>query len=107
MCRLDDDAETIAKTSGRAIPDVEVKIIDAEGRALPPNEPGEIVDHTSLGNHGIAEVLGLVAGPSGSALHCASTIAAHVPDNVSLDVTDGITMAMAVGARTAATGRWT
>jgi acyl-CoA synthetase (AMP-forming)/AMP-acid ligase II len=43
MCRLDDDPETIATTSGRAIPDVEVQIIDAEGKALPANEPGEIV----------------------------------------------------------------
>lgn len=43
MCRLDDDPETIATTSGRAIPDVEVRIIDAEGNPMPPNEPGEIV----------------------------------------------------------------
>jgi acyl-CoA synthetase (AMP-forming)/AMP-acid ligase II len=43
MCRLDDDAETIATTSGRAIPDVEVRIIDGEGGPLPANEPGEIV----------------------------------------------------------------
>jgi acyl-CoA synthetase (AMP-forming)/AMP-acid ligase II len=43
MCRLDDDAETIATTSGRAIPEVEVRIVDTEGNPLPPNEPGEIV----------------------------------------------------------------
>ncbi|MBT8453363.1 MAG: FadD3 family acyl-CoA ligase [Deltaproteobacteria bacterium] len=43
MCRLDDDAETIATTSGRAIPDVEVRIIDREGKAVPANQPGEIV----------------------------------------------------------------
>ena len=43
MCRTEDDAETIATTSGRAIPDVEVAIVDREGRALPPNQPGEIV----------------------------------------------------------------
>jgi acyl-CoA synthetase (AMP-forming)/AMP-acid ligase II len=43
MCRLDDDAETIATTSGRAIPDVEVRIVDQNGAALPPGEPGEIV----------------------------------------------------------------
>ncbi|MGB8330859.1 MAG: AMP-binding protein, partial [Polyangiales bacterium] len=43
MCRIDDDAETIATTSGRAIPDVEVRIIDSEGSALPANQPGEIV----------------------------------------------------------------
>ncbi len=43
MCRLDDDAETIATTSGRAIADVEVRIIDSEGNPLPANQPGEIV----------------------------------------------------------------
>mgnify|MGYP001552992854 CR=1 FL=1 len=43
MCRVDDDAETIATTSGRAIPDVEVAIIDPDGRTLPAGEPGEIV----------------------------------------------------------------
>jgi acyl-CoA synthetase (AMP-forming)/AMP-acid ligase II len=43
MCRLDDDAETIATTSGRAIPDVEVRIIDGDGNPAPDNEPGEIV----------------------------------------------------------------
>ena len=43
MCRLDDDAETIATTSGRAIPGVEVRIVDPSGAALPAGEPGEIV----------------------------------------------------------------
>lgn len=43
MCRLDDDPETIATTSGRAIPDVEVRIVDPEGNPVPPGEPGEIV----------------------------------------------------------------
>jgi acyl-CoA synthetase (AMP-forming)/AMP-acid ligase II len=43
MCRLGDDAETIATTSGRAIPEVEVQIIDTDGKPVPPNEPGEIV----------------------------------------------------------------
>jgi len=43
MCRLDDDAETIATTSGRAIPEVEVQIVDKNGTTLPAGEPGEIV----------------------------------------------------------------
>lgn len=43
MCRLDDDAATIATTSGRAIPDVEVRVVDPEGHTLPPGQPGEIV----------------------------------------------------------------
>ena len=43
MCRDGDDAQTIAQTSGRAIPDVEVRVVDPDGRALPAGEPGEIV----------------------------------------------------------------
>jgi HIP---CoA ligase len=43
MCRRDDDAETIATTSGRAIPDTEVRVVDADGRPVPVGEPGEVV----------------------------------------------------------------
>ncbi len=43
MCRHDDDAETIARTSGRAIPDVEVQVVDDDGVEVPRGEPGEIV----------------------------------------------------------------
>ncbi len=43
MCRYDDDPETIAKTSGRAIADVEMRCVDAQGREVPRDEPGEIV----------------------------------------------------------------
>ena len=43
MCRPEDSAETIAQTSGRAIPGVEVKIVDREGKTLGPDEAGEIV----------------------------------------------------------------
>jgi acyl-CoA synthetase (AMP-forming)/AMP-acid ligase II len=43
MCRHDDDAVTIATTSGRAIPDVEVLVVDDGGREVPAGEPGEIV----------------------------------------------------------------
>jgi len=43
MCRHDDDPETIATTSGRAIPGVEVKTVDAEGQATPPGEPGHVL----------------------------------------------------------------
>ena len=31
MCRHTDDPEVIATTSGRAIPDVEVRIVDPDG----------------------------------------------------------------------------
>lgn len=43
MCRFDDDPETIAKTSGRAIPDVEVRVVGPDGAAVPTGEPGEVV----------------------------------------------------------------
>ncbi|MCC7076320.1 MAG: fatty acid--CoA ligase family protein [Acidimicrobiia bacterium] len=43
MCRFDDDPETIARSSGRAIPDVEVRIVTAGGVEVPPGEPGEVV----------------------------------------------------------------
>ena len=43
MCRRGDDAETIAHTSGRAIPGLEVIIADPEGREVPRGQPGEIL----------------------------------------------------------------
>ena len=42
MCRHDDDPETIATTSGRALDGVEVKVVDAAGQTLPTGEPGEV-----------------------------------------------------------------
>ncbi len=43
MCRDGDDPETIANSSGRAIPDVEVLCVDDEGREVPRGEAGEVV----------------------------------------------------------------
>ncbi len=43
MCRHDDDPETISTTSGRAIPDVEVRIVNDENAEVPRGEPGEVV----------------------------------------------------------------
>ena len=43
MCRYDDDPETIATTSGRAIPGVEVRVVDEQGTEVPRGEPGEVV----------------------------------------------------------------
>jgi acyl-CoA synthetase (AMP-forming)/AMP-acid ligase II len=43
MCRHDDDPKTIATTSGRAIDDVEVIVVDDDGSELDPGEPGEIL----------------------------------------------------------------
>ena len=43
MCRVGDDAPTIATTSGRAIPGVEVSCVDGAGNEMPRGEPGEVV----------------------------------------------------------------
>jgi acyl-CoA synthetase (AMP-forming)/AMP-acid ligase II len=43
ICRPDDDPETISTTSGRAIPDVEVRIVDDMNVEVPRGSPGEIV----------------------------------------------------------------
>ena len=43
LCRPEDDAETIATTSGRAIPGIEVRCIDDKGVEVPRGEPGEVV----------------------------------------------------------------
>jgi acyl-CoA synthetase (AMP-forming)/AMP-acid ligase II len=43
MCRQEDDAETIANTSGRAIPDTECAVVDDKGHEVPRGEPGEVV----------------------------------------------------------------
>lgn len=45
MCRPDDPPETIAKTSGRAVPGVEVRVVRPEGGhdPLPPGEVGHVI----------------------------------------------------------------
>ena len=43
MCCPEDDPETIATTSGRAIPDIEVRCVDEHGKEVPRGEPGEVV----------------------------------------------------------------
>lgn len=43
MCRYDDAPETIAKTSGRALSNVEVKTVDTSGAEVPAGEPGHVL----------------------------------------------------------------
>lgn len=43
MSRPEDPPEVIARTVGRPLPDVEVRVLDGDGSELPPGEPGEIV----------------------------------------------------------------
>jgi HIP---CoA ligase len=43
MCRQGDDPVTIATTSGRAIPDTEVRVVDEDGNPVATGEAGEVV----------------------------------------------------------------
>jgi acyl-CoA synthetase (AMP-forming)/AMP-acid ligase II len=43
MCRPGDDAETVAHTSGCALPDTEIRIAAEDGGSLPPGQPGEVL----------------------------------------------------------------
>ena len=43
MCRDGDGDEVIANTNGRAVPGVELRVVDREGRDLPPGESGEVL----------------------------------------------------------------
>ncbi|GAA2651756.1 3-((3aS,4S,7aS)-7a-methyl-1,5-dioxo-octahydro-1H- inden-4-yl)propanoate--CoA ligase FadD3 [Streptomyces vastus] len=43
MCRRGDEPAVIASTSGRAIPDTEVKVVGPTGAASPPGSPGEVL----------------------------------------------------------------
>jgi acyl-CoA synthetase (AMP-forming)/AMP-acid ligase II len=42
-CRHDDDPDTIAHTSGRAIPDTELRVVDDAGDEVARGQPGELV----------------------------------------------------------------
>ncbi len=43
MCRRGDDATTIATTSGRAMPGIDVRVVDDHNERLPAGEAGEVV----------------------------------------------------------------
>jgi acyl-CoA synthetase (AMP-forming)/AMP-acid ligase II len=43
MCRRNDTPEVIASTSGRAIPGLEVGVVDATGKEVTRGDPGEVV----------------------------------------------------------------
>ncbi|MET8688507.1 FadD3 family acyl-CoA ligase [Streptomyces sp. NPDC004732] len=43
MCRRGDPADVIASTSGRAIPDTEVRVVTPAGEPLAPGHPGEVL----------------------------------------------------------------
>ncbi len=43
LCGAGDDAETVALTSGKPLPDTEVRCVDGDGKPVPAGEAGEIV----------------------------------------------------------------
>lgn len=43
LCGPEDDAATVATTSGRAIPGVEVRVAGEDGQPLPAGQPGEVL----------------------------------------------------------------
>ncbi|TXS76658.1 MULTISPECIES: FadD3 family acyl-CoA ligase [unclassified Streptomyces] len=43
MCRRGDEPAVIASTSGRAIPDTQVRVVDAAGVPVAPGTPGEVL----------------------------------------------------------------
>jgi len=43
LCRDGDDPVTVAKTSGRPIPGVEVRVVGEDGQPLPAGAPGEVL----------------------------------------------------------------
>jgi len=43
MCRSEDDAETISRSSGRAIPGIEVRCVDGDRKEVPRGTPGEVI----------------------------------------------------------------
>jgi cyclohexanecarboxylate-CoA ligase len=43
LIKLDDDDKLASTTDGRALPGVEVKVIDGDGKTLPPGEIGKLV----------------------------------------------------------------
>ncbi|OKI03487.1 fatty acid--CoA ligase [Streptomyces sp. CB02923] len=43
MCRRDDPPQTVAATSGRAVPGTEIRIADSEGRAVAAGTAGEVL----------------------------------------------------------------
>ena len=42
-CRLGDPDEVVSLTSGRAVDDVEVRVVTSDGKPVPAGEPGEVV----------------------------------------------------------------
>lgn len=86
MCHHDDDPEIIAHTSGRPIPGVEVKIVDAEGNRVPTGEPGEIL------SRGFTVMIGYFNNPEATAETIDAEGWLHTGDVGYVDEHDNITI---------------
>jgi acyl-CoA synthetase (AMP-forming)/AMP-acid ligase II len=68
MCRHGDAPTVIASTSGRAIPDTEVRVVGPKGEPLAPGTPGEVLVrgfNVMQGYFEDAEATAVVLGPDG------------------------------------------
>ncbi|MFJ3880566.1 FadD3 family acyl-CoA ligase [Streptomyces sp. NPDC090077] len=68
MCRRDDPAETVAATSGRAIPGTEVRVTGPDGTPLPAGAAGEVLvrgHHVMRGYHEDPEGTAAAITPDG------------------------------------------
>lgn len=68
MCRRGDEPAVIAATSGRAIPDTEVRVVDATGAPVAPGTPGEVLVrgfHVMRGYFEDPAATAAVLGPDG------------------------------------------
>jgi acyl-CoA synthetase (AMP-forming)/AMP-acid ligase II len=68
MCHRDDDVETVATTSGRAIPDVDLRVVGGDGAARPAGSPGEVVVrgyNVMAGYYGDPEATAATVDPDG------------------------------------------
>jgi acyl-CoA synthetase (AMP-forming)/AMP-acid ligase II len=86
MCRHDDDPEIIAHTSGRPIPGVEMKIIDADGNEVPTGEQGEIVAR------GFQVMIGYFDNPEATAETIDADGWLHTGDVGYVDAADNVTI---------------
>jgi len=86
MCRHDDDPEIIAHTSGRPLPGIEMKIVDADGDEVPIGEQGEIV------TRGYHVMIGYFENPQATAETIDADGWLHTGDVGYVDAQDNVTI---------------
>jgi acyl-CoA synthetase (AMP-forming)/AMP-acid ligase II len=84
MCHPEDSIETVAHTSGRPLPGVEVRVVDADGRELPRGEPGEVLVR------GYNVMVGYLDDPQATGESVDGNGWLHTGDVGTMDVADGV-----------------